>query len=284
MGEARPRPRPAALRGEPRHQRHAARPGRPTSLYVAQGGNTNMGAPSHNFAFLPEYALSAAILSIDLNAIGDTTYDIPTLDDLSRAEQRPAGSTSTTRSAATTARTRPSSSPAGRCRCTRPATATPTTWCSPATGRLYTIDNGPNAGWGGVPLDARRAARPPPPPPAPRPTRSPSPASPTTTSSTTSRARASTPATPTRRAPTSPTRSTALPDRRVDLAVAGRRRPTRSRAYYRVPGVDDGSLTPVPDSTNGLDRVHRRQLRRRDERRPPRRRLRQQAVPREART
>ena len=50
-------------------------------LYLAQGGNTNMGAPSTNLGFVPEYALSAAILSIDLNAIGEQTYDIPTLKD-----------------------------------------------------------------------------------------------------------------------------------------------------------------------------------------------------------
>jgi large repetitive protein len=48
-------------------------------LYLAQGGNTNMGAPSTNLGFVPEYALSAAILSIDLKAIGEQTYDIPTL-------------------------------------------------------------------------------------------------------------------------------------------------------------------------------------------------------------
>ena len=51
------------------------------TLYVAQGGNTNMGAPSHNFNFLPEYAYSAAILKVDLTAIGNTTYDLPTLAD-----------------------------------------------------------------------------------------------------------------------------------------------------------------------------------------------------------
>src|SRR6185436_5489872 len=54
------------------------------TLYIAQGGHTNMGAPSHNFAMLPEYALSAAILSVNLNAIGNTTYDLPTLDDETR--------------------------------------------------------------------------------------------------------------------------------------------------------------------------------------------------------
>jgi hypothetical protein len=51
-----------------------------TVLYLAQGGNTNMGAPSHVFAYLPEYALGSSILSIDLTAIGNTTYDLPTLD------------------------------------------------------------------------------------------------------------------------------------------------------------------------------------------------------------
>ena len=37
-----------------------------TRLYLAVGGNTNMGAPSALFGELPEYALSAAILDIDL--------------------------------------------------------------------------------------------------------------------------------------------------------------------------------------------------------------------------
>ena len=55
------------------------------TLYVAVGGNTNMGAPSLNFSLLPEYALSAAILSIDLDMIGNTTYDLPTLNDEDRA-------------------------------------------------------------------------------------------------------------------------------------------------------------------------------------------------------
>ena len=53
-------------------------------ILLNSGGNTNMGVPSNNFAFLPEYALSAAVLEIDLDAIGDTTYDLPTLDDEDR--------------------------------------------------------------------------------------------------------------------------------------------------------------------------------------------------------
>lgn len=49
-------------------------------IYINIGGNTNEGVPSNNFAELPEYALSAAVLEIDLNIINNTTYDIPTLD------------------------------------------------------------------------------------------------------------------------------------------------------------------------------------------------------------
>ncbi|NHE57394.1 malectin domain-containing carbohydrate-binding protein [Cyclobacterium plantarum] len=65
-------------------------------LLVASGGLTNAGAPSKNFTYITEYALSAAILSIDLEAIEalptktdshsgrSFKYDIPTLDDPSR--------------------------------------------------------------------------------------------------------------------------------------------------------------------------------------------------------
>lgn len=65
-------------------------------LLVAIGGFTNAGSPSKNFAYITEYALSAAILSVDLEAMDiletkiDPSsgrmfkYDIPTLDDPSR--------------------------------------------------------------------------------------------------------------------------------------------------------------------------------------------------------
>ncbi|WP_026810752.1 malectin domain-containing carbohydrate-binding protein, partial [Arenibacter latericius] len=63
-------------------------------LIVAQGGHTNAGSPSINFNYLTEYALSAAILSIDLTALEampifndngrNYIYDIPTLDDPTR--------------------------------------------------------------------------------------------------------------------------------------------------------------------------------------------------------
>ncbi len=65
-------------------------------LIVASGGFTNAGAPSDNFAWITEYALSAAILSVDLSALEalpiqtdlssgrSFIYDIPTLDDPTR--------------------------------------------------------------------------------------------------------------------------------------------------------------------------------------------------------
>ncbi|MEM6766512.1 MAG: malectin domain-containing carbohydrate-binding protein [Bacteroidota bacterium] len=66
-------------------------------LLLAQGGHTNAGSPSINFAWANEYALSAAILAIDLNQIESLgvktdpesgrkyVYDLPTLDDPTRA-------------------------------------------------------------------------------------------------------------------------------------------------------------------------------------------------------
>uniref|UniRef100_UPI00047BDC8D malectin domain-containing carbohydrate-binding protein n=1 Tax=Arenibacter latericius TaxID=86104 RepID=UPI00047BDC8D len=63
-------------------------------LLVAQGGHTNAGSPSLSFNYLTEYALSAAILSIELSALEvmpilndngrNYIYDIPTLDDPTR--------------------------------------------------------------------------------------------------------------------------------------------------------------------------------------------------------
>ena len=72
------------VRGLPRSEENHATNGlaldpATRTLYVAQGGNTNAGAPSHHFARLPEYALSAAVLAIDLARIGERTYDLPTL-------------------------------------------------------------------------------------------------------------------------------------------------------------------------------------------------------------
>ncbi|MDT0690004.1 malectin domain-containing carbohydrate-binding protein [Salegentibacter sp. F188] len=63
-------------------------------LIVAQGGHTNGGSPSVNFAFTTEYALSAAILSVNLSMLESMPvrddngrkyiYDLPTVDDPTR--------------------------------------------------------------------------------------------------------------------------------------------------------------------------------------------------------
>ncbi|MFK7925209.1 MAG: malectin domain-containing carbohydrate-binding protein [Bacteroidia bacterium] len=66
-------------------------------LIVSQGGHANAGAPSDNFAWTPEYALSAAVLSVNLTMLENVAvypilndggrnyiYDIPTLDDPDR--------------------------------------------------------------------------------------------------------------------------------------------------------------------------------------------------------
>jgi len=76
-------------------------------IFLLTGGHTNMGVPSNNFALLPEYALSAALLEIDLSAIGSSTYDLPTLDD----EDRTGSWIRTDRS-----------------KCTQPVCATPSIW------------------------------------------------------------------------------------------------------------------------------------------------------------
>ena len=69
-----------------------------TYLLIAQGGQTNKGAPSNNFAGTPEYFLSGAILILnltqlesmpvytDLRSGAQFIYDLPTLNDPSRID------------------------------------------------------------------------------------------------------------------------------------------------------------------------------------------------------
>ncbi|MEM6890687.1 MAG: malectin domain-containing carbohydrate-binding protein, partial [Pseudomonadota bacterium] len=123
-------------------------------LYVQAGGNTNAGAPSTNFAFASETALSAAILKVDLTVLesgtGDYTvktdgaqqyvYDLPTVlgdtvgvfggrDGLNQA-RLVEGS---------------------------PVSVYSSGWrngydiVETEAGDLFSIDNGANEGWGGLP-------------------------------------------------------------------------------------------------------------------------------------
>jgi len=117
-------------------------------LYLAAGGNTNMGATSNNFALLPEYALSAAILEIDLAQIGDKTYDIPTLDDEDRAGKNdnndPFGGNKGKNQAMLVA--------GGPVQVYAPGFRNPYDVVIMENGRMYSWDNGPNSGWGGIPV------------------------------------------------------------------------------------------------------------------------------------
>ncbi|HYO25408.1 MAG TPA: malectin domain-containing carbohydrate-binding protein [Lacipirellulaceae bacterium] len=118
------------------------------TLYIAVGGNTNMGATSNNFSRLPEFALSAAILKIDLTAIGNTTYNLPTLDDETRATNNdandPFGGNNGLNQAIIV--------PGGPVQIYSPGYRNAYDLVITASGRMYTVDNGPNAGWGDIPI------------------------------------------------------------------------------------------------------------------------------------
>ena len=140
------------VRGLPRSEENHAANGlaldqTTNTLFVAQGGNTNKGAPSTNFAFLPEFALSAAVLSIDLDAIGDTTYNLPTLDD----EDRAGASDANDPFGGNDGKNQAKIAPQGPVQVHAPGFRNPYDLTITKSGRMYTIDNGGNAGWGDVP-------------------------------------------------------------------------------------------------------------------------------------
>jgi len=127
-------------------------------LFVAIGGNTNMGAPGASLAFLPETAYSAAILSVNLTAIGNTTYNMPTLDDPTRPNVNgitdpaapgyngidvndPFGGNDGFNQAKIV--------PGGPVQVYMSGFRNPYDLVLTQSGRLYAVDNGPNAGFGG---------------------------------------------------------------------------------------------------------------------------------------
>ena len=119
-------------------------------LYLAQGGNTNHGAPSKQFAFTPEYALSGAILSIDLASLGEGTFDLPTLDDPARPGTADAGDPFGGAKGDNQARLAAD----GPVTVYAPGFRNPYDIVLTAAGRLYTIDNGANPNWGDAPHEA----------------------------------------------------------------------------------------------------------------------------------
>lgn len=125
------------------------------TLYLAVGGNTNAGGPSNNFAYLPEYALSAAILKIDLAAIdalptsgsgnAKYKYDLPTVNDPTRddAVETVFGGNDGLNQAKIV--------PGGPVQIHSPGYRNAYDLVLTEGGKLYTIDNAANSGWGGWP-------------------------------------------------------------------------------------------------------------------------------------
>jgi hypothetical protein len=141
------------VRGLPRSEENHAANGMQLDpvnniLYVAMGGNTNKGATSNNFALLPEFALSAAILSVNLTAIGNSTYDIPTLND----ENRPGNPDANDPFGGNDGKNQAIIVPGGPVQVYAPGFRNPYDIVITQSGRLYSIDNGGNAGWGHVPI------------------------------------------------------------------------------------------------------------------------------------
>ncbi|WP_390293617.1 malectin domain-containing carbohydrate-binding protein [Haloarchaeobius litoreus] len=135
------------------------------TLYVAQGGHTNKGAPGNNFGHTPEYALSAAVLSVDLAQIEanysvndlqnyDTDYPslpfhyaIPTIqnEDATPGDDLPFGGANGTNQAMWVED--------GPVQVHSPGYRNPYDLVLSEDDQLYVIDNGPNGGWGGQPVD-----------------------------------------------------------------------------------------------------------------------------------
>jgi large repetitive protein len=118
------------------------------TLYVAEGGNTNMGAPSAHFAQLPEYALSGAILSVDLSALGHAPYNLPTLDDPDRPGAPDASDPFGGDNGLNQARL----VPGGPVQVYSPGYRNPYDLTFSQSGQLYSTDNGSNAGAGAPPV------------------------------------------------------------------------------------------------------------------------------------
>ena len=127
-------------------------------LYLAQGGSTNAGASSNNFAFLTEYVYAAAILSIDLTAIEALPtqtdsqgqaykYDLPTLDDPTRPGNPDAGDPFGGNDGLNQAKLDPN----GPVQIYAPGFRNPYDVIITESGKMYSVDNGANGGWGGHP-------------------------------------------------------------------------------------------------------------------------------------
>jgi hypothetical protein len=122
------------------------------TLYIAQGGHTSRGAPSPEFDEAIEYALSGAILTVDLDQIDGMSegtnangvpvkYDLPTLG----GTAEPFGGQSGANMAKWV--------DGGPVQVFSPGWRNPYDVELTEDGQLYTVDNGGAAGWGGAPIN-----------------------------------------------------------------------------------------------------------------------------------
>jgi hypothetical protein len=141
------------VRGLPRARYHHALGGlqldeSTDTLYVTVGGHTNKGGPSVSLNNLPEFAYSGAVIAIDLDGLGTPLpYDMPTLNDDSRAGNPDANDPFGSNSGKNQAKV----DVAG------PVQLYATGFRNPfdlllKDGKIYLSDNGPNDGYGNVPL------------------------------------------------------------------------------------------------------------------------------------
>ncbi|MEQ9031364.1 MAG: malectin domain-containing carbohydrate-binding protein, partial [Aggregatilineales bacterium] len=147
------------------------------TLYVMSGGHANKGAPGNNLSGTPEYWTSAAMLSVDLDALNampvytdsrtntQFVYDLPNLDDPTRTNilgsangypsnhplynemvdpGDPFGGNNGLNQAITI--------PDGPVQIYSPGYRNGYDVVFTEAERLYTWDNGPNGGWGGLPV------------------------------------------------------------------------------------------------------------------------------------
>jgi len=139
-------------------------------LIVAQGGHANAGSPSTNFAWTTEYALSAAVLAVDLTQLEampilndgtrDYIYDVPTVDDPTRSNVNgiddanapgydgidvadPFGGNDGLNQAKVV--------PGGPVQIFSPGYRNAYDLVVTDSGAVYVTDNGANGGWGGFP-------------------------------------------------------------------------------------------------------------------------------------
>ncbi len=119
-------------------------------LLLMSGGQTNHGAPSDNFKDVPEYALSAAILDVDIAAVEALPgiYNLPTLDD----EDRPGVNDLNDPFGGNSGKNQAKLVPGGPVQIY--ASGLRNAYDSVYTSKgLYTADNGGNASWGGAPAN-----------------------------------------------------------------------------------------------------------------------------------